>query len=124
MTLQNLFLVFLGGGLGSVLRFLISKWLNPLFTNLFFGTLSVNIFGSLLIGFLLAYEMEELIKKPSVLFLITGFCGGFTTFSAFSAESLLLIKSNQHLLAATYISGSIILGIFAVFIGFYLARQL
>ena len=124
MALQNIFLVFLGGGIGSVLRFLISKWLNPLFANVFFGTLSVNILGSLLIGFLLAYDMEEIIKKPSVLFLITGFCGGFTTFSAFSAESLFLIKSNQYLQAATYISGSVILGILAVFVGFYLARQL
>jgi len=124
MSVQNIFLVFLGGGLGSVLRFLLSKWLNPLFTTAFLGTFSVNIMGSLLIGFFIAYEQEAIFKKPIALFLITGFCGGFTTFSAFTAENLQLIKSNQYFQAVTYISGSIIVGIFAVVLGFYLAKQI
>lgn len=119
-----MFLVFIGGGLGSVLRFLLSKWLNPLFTNAFLGTFSVNILGSLLIGFFIAYQLEEIIKKPVALFLITGFCGGFTTFSAFAAENLQLLKSNQYLQALTYISGSMILGILAVVLGFYIAKQI
>jgi CrcB protein len=123
MALQNILLVFLGGGLGSVIRFLLSKWLNPLFTNVFLGTFTVNIIGSVIIGFLLAYELEEILKKPVALFLITGFCGGFTTFSAFSAESLYLIKSNQYIHAASYVSGSLLLGILAVIFGFYLAKQ-
>jgi len=124
MGFQNIILVFLGGGLGSVLRFLLSKWLNPLFTTAFLGTFSVNILGSLLIGFFIAYEQEAIIKKPMALFLITGFCGGFTTFSAFTAENLQLIKSNQYFQAVTYISGSMIVGIFAVVLGFYLAKQI
>lgn len=123
MIFKNILLIFLGGGLGSVIRFLLSKWLNPLFTNVFLGTFAVNILGSLLIGFLLALEMEENIKKPTVLLLITGFCGGFTTFSAFTAETLYLIKSHQYVQATTYISSSMLLGIFAVVLGFYLAKQ-
>lgn len=124
MTLQSILLVFIGGGLGSVLRFLLSKSLNPLFSNIFLGTLSVNILGSLCIGFLLATEFEGILKKPAALFLITGFCGGFTTFSAFTAETFFLLKSNHYIEAFSYISVSLVLGILSIVLGFYLAKQI
>jgi len=124
MFFQNLIWVFLGGGLGSVLRYLVSKSLNPLFSNVFFGTFSVNIIGSLLIGLLIGYEIKSLLQKPVLLFLVTGFCGGFTTFSAFAFENYNLFKSEQYLLGMTYILISLILGVLAVGLGFYIAKQL
>jgi len=124
MTLTNIFWVFLGGGVGSALRFIISKPLNPLFNNLYLGTLSVNILGSLLIGLFIGLEIKSLLQRPILLLLVTGFCGGFTTFSAFSLESLNLIKSGQFMHAVSYMLVSLILGILAVILGFYIAKHI
>lgn len=123
MTFQNIIWIFLGGGLGSVLRFLLSKNLNPLFDNVFLGTLSVNIIGSLLIGLLVGFEIKNLLQKPMLLFLVTGFCGGFTTFSAFAIENYILFKKEQFVLGMTYILISLILGVLSVGLGFYIAKQ-
>ena len=122
--LQNILFVFLGGGLGSVLRYLISKQFNPIFENFFLGTFSVNIIGSLLIGFFVGMELKFLISKPYLLLLVTGFCGGFTTFSAFALENYLIIKEGQFGAALLNIGLSVVLGIAFVILGFYLAKQL
>ncbi|MGX1023768.1 fluoride efflux transporter CrcB [Flavobacterium sp. CS20] len=124
MALSNILWVFLGGGIGSVLRFVVTKTFSQIFANLYWGTLSVNLVGSLLIGLLIGFEIKSILHQPILLLLATGFCGGFTTFSAFSLESLNLIKSGQYLYATSYILISIILGIIAVGLGFYLARQI
>ncbi len=123
MGFQQIVWVFIGGGIGSVLRFVLSKSLNPMFNNVFLGTLSVNIIGSFLIGLFLGYEIKTLLQKPMLLLLVTGFCGGFTTFSAFALEQYNLFKTEQYVLAITYILTTLILGIIAVGIGFYLAKQ-
>ncbi len=78
--IKQVLLVFLGGGAGSALRFLISRNLNPLFA-IPLGTLLVNFLGSLLIGFILGLGLKQEILSPNTtLLLATGFCGGFTTF--------------------------------------------
>lgn len=120
--IKQVLLVFLGGGVGSVLRFLISKNLNPL-SSIPVGTLLVNFSGSLLIGFILGLGLkQEVISTNTTLLLATGFCGGFTTFSAFSFENQALLKSGDYLNFGIYSAGSIFLGIAAVLIGLWLSK--
>jgi len=120
--MKQLLLVFLGGGLGSSLRFLISKSLNQA-TILPFGTLLVNVTGSLLIGFFLGLGYrQQILSTNAILFLATGFCGGFTTFSAFAYENNVFLKSGDLMSMAIYTLSSLILGIAAVFAGIYFAK--
>ena len=86
---KSAILVFLGGGLGSVCRYLISKALNSRGTNLPWGTFTVNILGSFIIGLLLGIAIKNNnLNNTTNLILATGFCGGFTTFSTFSFVDL------------------------------------
>lgn len=120
--MKQLLLVFIGGGAGSALRFLISKSLNPL-TSIPFGTFLVNISGSLLIGLILGLGLkQEMLSPNATLLLATGFCGGFTTFSAFSLENQAFLKAGDYLNFGIYSAGSIFLGIGAIMLGLYLAR--
>ncbi|MCX2839377.1 MULTISPECIES: fluoride efflux transporter CrcB [Salinimicrobium] len=120
--MKQVLLVFLGGGFGSALRFLISKNLNSV-SSIPLGTLLVNFFGSLLIGFILGLGMkQEAISPNTTLLLATGFCGGFTTFSAFSFENQALLKAGDYINFGIYSAGSIFLGIAAVLIGIWLSK--
>ena len=120
--MKQLLLVFLGGGAGSVLRFLISKNLNPL-TSLPLGTLLVNVVGSLLIGFFLGLGMkQDFLSSNTTLLLATGFAGGFTTFSAFSYENMVFIKAGDLWSFGLYTVLSLVLGFLAVFVGLWVAR--
>ena len=85
--MKQLLLVFLGGGAGSALRYLISKYLNPVHMGIPYGTLAVNIIGSLLVGLVIGLALKtNPISQNTMLLLATGFCGGFTTFSAFAMK--------------------------------------
>ncbi len=121
--MKILLLIFVGGGLGSVLRYLVGQGFQKYNFNFPIGTLLINIVGSLLIGLLLGYFHKHSgdTQNLKALFVI-GFCGGFTTFSAFSNESLALIQQNQIWNALLYIVGSIVLGILATFIGFIITK--
>ncbi len=117
--IKNLLLVGLGGGLGSILRYVTGLVIT---TKLFpYATLTVNIIGSFIIGiiFALALKEQDLLSNWK-LFLATGFCGGFTTFSAFSLENMGLLQSGKTGLALMYIVLSIVLGIAATFAGYFL----
>ncbi|WP_274476291.1 fluoride efflux transporter CrcB [Mangrovimonas aestuarii] len=123
--MKQLILVFFGGGLGSVLRYVISKYLNATPSEIPYGTFTVNIFGCLLIGLILglAFKSNTLTENQTLL-LATGFCGGFTTFSSFAFENHTLLKSGDLTHFAFYTIGSIVLGLVAVFLGLYFVKGL
>tara|TARA_Y100001935_G_C17269790_1_gene491276 strand:+ start:1069 stop:1446 length:378 start_codon:yes stop_codon:yes gene_type:complete len=121
---KQLLLVFLGGGVGSALRYLISKLLNPVHPSFYWGTFTVNILGCLLIGAILGYTSKvNLLSENQLLLLATGFCGGFTTFSAFAFEKHSLLKNGDFMPFFIYLASSIILGILAVALGLWLSTK-
>lgn len=121
--MKELACVFIGGGLGSVGRYMISMvWrhlsLNPRYADIVFPwpTFVVNILGCLLIGIFYEYSERWGMTPEMRLFLTTGLCGGFTTFSTFSYESMTLMHTGDLSLCALYVIGSILLGVIAVFL--------
>jgi CrcB protein len=121
--MKQLGLVFIGGGFGSVLRYIIGKWLNNTENGIPYGTFAANILGSLLIGIILGYAAKnEAISQNTTLLLATGFCGGFTTFSTFAYESHVFLKSGDFTTFAFYTIASFVIGFLAVFAGMYLVR--
>ena len=122
--MKSFLLVFLGGGLGSGLRYLVTVAMNQYSKVLPFATFTVNILGCLLIGLILGYaQKENTLTSNQTLLLATGFCGGFTTFSAFANENLELIKNGEIFNFSIYTITSILVGILAVLIGFYLTNR-
>mgnify|MGYP001268143722 FL=1 len=122
--MKSFLLVFLGGGLGSGLRYLVTITMNKYSKVFLFGTFTVNMLGCLLIGLILGYaQKENTLTSNQTLLLATGFCGGFTTFSAFANENLELIKNGELFNFSVYTIGSVLIGILAVFIGFYLTNR-
>ena len=122
--MKHVLLVFLGGGLGSSLRYLISKHLNQLENSVALGTFTVNILGSLIIGIIMGLALKNDTPTSTLTLLVaTGFCGGFTTFSAFALENYQFLKTGDITNFIVYTLGSIALGIVAVFIGIWLVKS-
>ena len=121
--MKNLLFVFIGGGFGSVLRFLLGKWLNNTENGIPFGTFVANILGSLLIGIILGYAAKsDTLNQNQTLLLATGFCGGFTTFSTFAYENHIFLKTGDFTSFALYTITSFVVGFLAVFAGMYLIK--
>lgn len=117
MLLKNFLLVGLGGAVGSMLRY--GVYLLFPVKDFPLATLLVNIIGSFIIGAVLAMGIkDEAFLNHWKLFLATGICGGFTTFSAFSAENMALLQTQKYTLAFIYIAASVITGIAAAWLGF------
>ena len=113
--MTKILLVFIGGGLGAVSRFLVTTALAGKLGNFPLGTLTANFFGSLLMGLvigLLAGRFDSI-----RLFVAVGFLGGFTTFSSFSAETLALIQNGQIFAATANVVVSVVAGLLACAIG-------
>ncbi len=113
-----------GSAIGGIMRFLIGKGLMQFFQYPFpLGTFLVNITGSFLIGLIYAsYGKTGNLSPATLLFLATGICGGFTTFSAFSYENILLMRNGQYLLSIIYITGSVFLGLLATLLGYTIGK--
>ena len=123
--MKQFFLVFVGGGFGSALRFLIGKYLNNAETGIPYGTFAANIIGSLLIGIILGFAAKNnALTENHTLLLATGFCGGFTTFSTFAYENHVFLKTGDFTSFALYTIGSFMVGFLAVFIGIFLVKAL
>lgn len=122
--LQNFLMVGLGGGLGAMSRYgsglALTRMLGASFP---YGTLFVNVLGSLLMGLFMGFIVERSIASelPRLL-LATGFLGGFTTFSAFSLDAVTLFERGEIGLSATYIVASLVVSILALMIGLMIAR--
>lgn len=123
--MKNLLLIFIGGGLGSMSRYLVGKMMTNLLNikNFPLGTFTANILGCLLIGVILGWfaKNSQVDKAWSLLF-ATGFCGGFTTFSTFSQENIILIQKGEIIAAIIYMGLSLLVGLAACGVGLYLMK--
>lgn len=124
--LKQLIMVGIGGGAGSIFRFLVSVVTSKYFHGSFpLATFIVNLSGCLLIGLLIGLlGQQSQVNTHLKLLLVTGFCGGFTTFSAFANENLQLIQHNQSVLALVYTLTSVLLGVAFVWLGMWAAKMI
>ncbi|MEJ7626194.1 MAG: fluoride efflux transporter CrcB [Ferruginibacter sp.] len=124
--MKELIAVFIGSGLGGVLRFGLGRWINSLHNSPFpFGTFVVNVIACFTLGFIIGLADHKQILSPTArLFLAVGFCGGFSTFSAFSNETFSLFQQGHNLSLVLYILGSILLCVTAVFGGLFIADRI
>ncbi|MDK2970148.1 MAG: fluoride exporter [Bacteroidota bacterium] len=117
---KDILFVGIGGGIGSIMRFLTSRFTARLVAAqwLFLGTLAANLIGCFLIGILSGWMLSHMPDNQSFrLLFIVGFCGGYTTFSTFAFENYRLIEMNQWGILLLYLLASIVLGIIAVWLG-------
>lgn len=117
---MDLIFVGLGGGIGAIFRYLISLLPNSSIFPIW--TLAVNFLGAVLIGFISGICTKNNISNNATLFLKTGLCGGFTTFSTFSLESFNLLNSGHKIMGGTYIVFSVMLCLIGIFIGITISK--
>ncbi|MCQ2285265.1 MAG: fluoride efflux transporter CrcB [Bacteroidales bacterium] len=118
--IKEFLFVGLGGAVGSMLRYGVTLLMRTLSMSANWGTFLVNIVGSLLIGFC----MGLCDKGTLFLFLTVGICGGFTTFSTFSSQTLSLLQSGRYGTTALYVFGTLLIGLLFVFIGVWAGAKL
>lgn len=122
--MQNLLFVVIGAGIGGGLRYYISglsfRFLPEVFP---WGTLVVNVIGSFLLGLIIFIGFEKIASPPHIKNLLTtGFCGGFTTFSTFSFETISLLRSSEYLYAVLNITGNVVLSLLAIIAALYISK--
>ncbi len=118
-------LVLTGGGFGALVRFLVATFVADYYTTAFpLGTFFINISGSFLIGVLMMFFVHRTGLDPHWrLFLVTGFLGGYTTFSSFEWEALALVRGRSALISIIYVTGSVVLGYGGVWLGAWLSER-
>jgi len=114
-------MVFLGGGLGSVCRYGIGHLFRTWGGHFPAATFLANILSCLLLGWLLGWHLKHPMPDMNRVFLFTGFCGGFSTFSTFSSEFFFLLEEGQLGYAFGYVAASLLAGLFFIFAGLKLA---
>lgn len=122
--IKNLIYIALGGAFGSALRYFIQYSIHKTFPNAFpYGTFLVNILGCFLVGLLISlFAKEKQMSEHLELLLITGFCGGFTTFSTFAFEGNMLLTQGRTGYAFLYIGISVLAGLAVAYLGFRLGK--
>jgi len=121
--MKLLLVIGAGGFIGATCRYVLSQFIQSKFLSAFpIGTLTVNIIGCLLVGLIFGLSERANIPSEWRLFLVTGLIGGFTTFSAFSIESVALLRDGQYLYLFAYVSASVILGFAATLLGIMIFR--
>lgn len=122
--MTELIAVMIGGALGSASRYLVGHVIPATPETFPWATFSVNLAGAFVLGVLSGIALRSNILSRAMLLLLgTGFCGGFTTFSTFSAETLQLIESGHHVLAGTYVAGSVVGALATAAMGHLVARH-
>lgn len=123
--IKSILLVGLGGAIGSILRYLSAVLVNKYWQNAFpLATFIINMAGCLLIGILMGFiEKQPGINDNFTLLFVTGFCGGFTTYSAFAYENTTLMTNGQTFVAFAYIAASVLLGLLFVWVGMLVGRS-
>jgi CrcB protein len=123
--MRDLLLVFAGGGTGSIVRYLLGRWVNGYHISVFpLGTMAVNIVACVVLGAVVALADERQILSPATrLLLAVGFCGGFSTFSSYSLETYQLLQKGEYAIALGYMAGSILLCLMATVAGMWAVRQ-
>ncbi len=125
MQLKLLLLIGAGSFLGGILRYLLSQAVNLRFNTTFpLGTFLINIIGCFVIGFVFVLFDKPHPGEAWRLFLMTGLLGGFTTFSAFSMESVALMKTGHTSVAVLYIVASLVVGMGATFSGIWISKMM
>lgn len=124
--MQNYFIVCIGAAAGGAARYWTSNVVYKFLpTNMPYGTLVVNVIGSFIIGFVMYYlDGSELISPQMRILLTTGFCGGLTTFSTFSFETINLLRDSELLLAGINIILNVVLSLLAVFLAYAISKIL
>ena len=118
---MNFVLVFLGGGLGSVCRYLIAKLMSDNQMDFPIATFIANVISCIILGYLIGLSLRNGISDNSKLLMMTGFCGGFSTFSTFSGEIILLMQEGQLSTAMIYIAASLAICLVCIWAGIKLA---
>ena len=125
LNFSSILLVAIGGMMGTLTRYFINLLLIKRITSNFpWATFAVNILGSFLIGLFLGWSLRQsIIKAEQIrLFLMVGFCGGFTTLSAMSNEGFLLLRQEQYFIFFIYFTATILFGVAATAIGYYITK--
>lgn len=123
---MKIFYLAIFGGMGCVARYLVSGWVYSFAgRSLPYGTLAVNVVGSLLLGLIMETSLRSTLLSPDLRFGLTvGFMGGFTTFSTFSYETVRLLEEGSMLAAGANIMLNVLVCIAAALLGIFLARQM
>ncbi|MEM7038163.1 MAG: fluoride efflux transporter CrcB [Bacteroidota bacterium] len=123
--MMNALAIFVGGGLGSLARWGLSRWFNSSFSGFFLGTFLANFLACIVLGFFAGLLLgKTTLSDPAKLGVMVGFCGGFSTFSTFSNETFGLFESGKPGWALLYIGVSVVLCLFGIWLGMLMGKGL